>query len=480
MRREVVDAVVVGSGPNGLVAAVMLAGAGLAVAVYEAEDSPGGGARTESLTLAGFRHDVCSAVHPLGAGSPVFRRLPLEDFGLAWIQPDLPLAQTLENGRAAVLARSVEETAGTLGEDGPAYRRLVAPFLGRWDELAGEVLRPVMHRPRHPVLLTAFGLRGGWPASVLARRFRGEPARALLAGLAAHVVAPLRTPFSGAVALLFAVAAHEVGWPMPRGGSGAITEALVAYLQSLGGEIVTGTRIRSLDDLPAARAYVLDVMPRDLAVIAGDRLPRRYLDRLARYRHGPGVFKVDYALSGPVPWRAEACRRAGTIHVAGSWSEIGAALGAAHRGRVPDPPFLIAAQPSLFDPARAPEGQHVLWVYAHVPHGWTGDLTGPIERQLERFAPGFRELVLGRGAAGPADIESRNANNVGGDIGGGAFGGGQALFRPVLTLVPYATPNPAVYLCSAATPPGAGVHGMCGYHAARAVLGRVFGRSVGD
>jgi phytoene dehydrogenase-like protein len=335
----------------------------------------------------------------------------------------------------------------------------------------------VVHWPRHPLLLTAFGLRGGWPASFLARRFGGEPARALLAGLAAHVIAPLSTPCSGAVALLFAVAAHEVGWPIPRGGSGAITGALVAHLRSLGGELVTGTRIRSLDDLPAARAYVLDVMPRDLAVIAGDRLPRRYLHRLARYRHGPGVFKIDYALSGPVPWRAEACRRAGTVHVAGSWSEIGAALGAAHRGGVPDPPFLIAAQPSLFDPSRAPEGQHVLWVYAHVPHGWRGDLTGAIERQVERFAPGFRELVLGRRAAGPPDIESRNANNVGGDIGGGAFGGGQALFRPVLAPVPYATPNPSVYLCSAATPPGAGVHGMCGYHAARAVLGRVFGRS---
>ncbi|MDQ3946324.1 MAG: NAD(P)/FAD-dependent oxidoreductase, partial [Actinomycetota bacterium] len=322
--------------------------------------------------------------------------------------------------------------------------------------------------------------RGSWPAGLLARRFRDEPARALLAGLAAHVVAPLDTPFSGAVALLFAIAAHEVGWPIPRGGSGAITGALVAYLQSMGGEVLTGTKVGSLGELPGARAYLLDVVPRDLAVIAGHRLPRRYLNRLSRYRHGPGAFKVDYALTGPVPWSAEPCRRAGTVHLGASASEIGAALTAAHRGAVPEPPFLIAAQPSLFDPSRAPDGKHVLWVYAHVPHGWSGDLTGPIERQIERFAPGFRDLVLARRAAGPAEIESRNPNNVGGDIGAGAFGGRQALFRPVVAAVPYATPDPAVYLCSAATPPGAGVHGMCGYHAARTVLDRVFGQPLPD
>jgi phytoene dehydrogenase-like protein len=480
MPRAVIDAVVVGSGPNGLVAAATLVRAGLSVVVYEAEGSPGGGARTEALTVAGFRHDVCSAVHPLGAGSPVLRRLPLGTFGLEWIHPDLPLAHPLADGRAAILARSVDETAHALGGDARAYRRLLGPFLGRWDELVGDVLGPVVHRPRHPALLAAFGLRGSWPAGLLARRFRDEPARALLAGLAAHVIAPLDTPFSGAVALLFAIAAHEVGWPIPRGGSGAITGALVAYLQSMGGEVLTGTKIGSLGELPGARAYLLDVVPRDLAVIAGHRLPRRYLDRLSRYRHGPGAFKVDYALAGPVPWSAEPCRRAGTVHLGASASEIGAALTAAHRGAVPEPPFLIAAQPSLFDPSRAPDGKHVLWVYAHVPHGWSGDLTGPIERQIERFAPGFRDLVLARRAAGPAEIESRNPNNVGGDIGAGAFGGRQALFRPVVAAVPYATPDPAVYLCSAATPPGAGVHGMCGYHAARTVLDRVFGRPLRD
>jgi phytoene dehydrogenase-like protein len=472
---EAVDAVVVGSGPNGLTAAVTLARAGLSVAVYEAEERAGGGTRTEALTLPGFRHDICSAVHPLGAGSPVLRNLPLQDYGLEWVHPDLPLAHPLADGSAALLARSPGETARALGVDAAAYRRLVAPFLGQWDDLAPEVLRPVLGWPRHPVLLARFGLRGLWPAGLLARRFRGEPGRALIAGLAAHVIAPLGTPFSAAVALLFAVSAHEVGWPIPRGGSQALADALSRYLHFLGGDIVVGTKVRSLDELPRASAYLLDVVPCDLAAIAGDRLPRRYLERLDAYRHGPGVFKVDYALGGPVPWTAEPCRRAGTVHLGASSSEIGAALRAAHQGALPDPPFLIVAQPSLFDPTRAPEGKHVLWAYAHVPHGWPDDFTEPVERQIERFAPGFRDLVLARASAGPPEIESRNANNVGGDIGGGAFSGRQALFRPVVAAAPHATPDPAVYLCSSATPPGGGVHGMCGYHAARTALRRRFG-----
>jgi phytoene dehydrogenase-like protein len=475
---ESIDAAVVGSGPNGLVAAVVLAQAGLGVRVYEAAESVGGGARTEELTLPGFRHDVCSAIHPLGAGSPVLRQLPLADHGLEWVEPPLPLVHPLGGDDAALLARSLEETAASLGDDGPRYRRLVGDLRGRWDELSVDVLRPLVGAwPRHPLLLARFGLRGALPASVLARLFRGAPARALLAGLAAHTAAPLTSPATGGVALVFAVAAHDVGWPLPRGGSQAITDALTSYLRSLGGEVVTGGRVDSLDDLPRAGAYLLDVAPRNLAAIAGRRLPRRYVDRLLGYRYGPAVFKVDYALDGPVPWTAKPCQRAGTVHLGGSLEEIGTALGDVARGQAPDQPFLIAAQPSLFDASRAPQGKHTLWVYGHVPNGWTGDLTGAIERQIERFAPGFGDRVLARVSMSPAQIEARNPNNVGGDIAGGAFSHLQGLLRPVLAAVPYATPDPAVYICSAATPPGPGVHGMCGYHAARIALRRVFGRT---
>ena len=471
------DAVVVGAGPNGLTAAVTLARAGLGVRVYEANDTVGGGARTAELTVPGFRHDVCSAVHPLGAGSPALARLPLDEFGLEWVQPDVPMAHPMVDGSAVVLARSVDETAQSLGgRDAARYRRLVGPFVERWDELAPEVLRPVLAAvPRHPVMFARFGLRAMQPVSVLAHAFRGERARALVAGMAGHAIAPLSSPFTGGVALMFALTGHEVGWPFPRGGAQGLSNALAAYLRSMGGEIETGARVVSMRDLPDARAHLFDTSPSDLVAIAGDRLPSGYVRRVARYRRGPAVFKVDYALDGPVPWTAEECRRAGTVHVGASIGEIGAALDAVGRGRPPDPPFLITAQPTMYDPTRAPAGKHVLWAYGHVPFGWTGDLTGAIERQIERFAPGFRDLVVGRAAAGPAAIEARDANNVGGDISCGRFGGRQVLFRPVVTRVPYRTPDPKLFLCSAATPPGPGVHGMCGFHAARVVLRDVFG-----
>ena len=469
------DAVVVGAGPNGLTAAVTLARAGLGVRVYEANDTVGGGARTAELTLPGFRHDVCSAVQPLGAGSPALAELPLADFGFEWVHPDLPLAHPLPDGSAAVLSRSVDETAQSLdGADGTRYRRLVGPFLGRWDDLAPEFMRPVLARwPRHPLLLGRFGVRAMPPLGALARLFRGHRGRALLAGMAGHTIAPLSSPFTAAVALVFAVSGHEVGWPFPRGGAQALSDALVAYLRSMGGEVHTGTRVASLPELPDARAYLFDTSPAALAAIAGDRLPHGYLRRLGRYHHGQAAFKLDYALDGPVPWTAEECRRAGTVHVGASLEEIGAALAAVERGNPPDPPFLITAQPSLFDATRAPADKHILWAYGHVPYGWTGDLTDSIERQIERFAPGFRDRILARAAAGPPDIEARNANNAGGDISCGRFGGSQALFRPLLSRVPYSTPNPSIFLCSAATPPGPGVHGMCGYQAARVVLRRV-------
>lgn len=480
------DAIVVGAGPNGLTAAVTLAGAGLRVLVCEAADTPGGGARTEELTLPGFRHDPCSAVHPLAAGSPVLRALGLERDGLSWVHPDLPLAHPFPSGAAAVLARSPTETAAALDDaaggpdDGAAYLRMTTPFLGRWDGLAADVLRaPLSRPPRHPVLYGVFGLLAALPAAALATVFAGERAKGLLAGLAGHVAAPLTSPLTSGVALMFALAAHEGGWPFPRGGTGAITGALTARLRDLGGVLETGRPVRALADLPPARAYLLDTAPGPAAGIAGDWLPRGYADFVLR-RPGPGpaAFKIDYALSGPVPWTAPAARRAGTVHVGSSIAEIGAALRSARRGAVPDPPFLITAQPSLFDDSRAPAGSHVLWVYAHVPNGWRGDLTGPVEDQLERFAPGFRDLVLARAVTTPADLQARNPNNIGGDVLGGRCDGLRLLLRPAPVPVPYATPDPRVYLCSSSTPPGPGVHGMCGYHAALAVLRRVFRTSA--
>ena len=473
------DAVVVGAGPNGLTAAVTLAQAGLAVRVCEAAGTVGGGARTAELTLPGFWHDPCSAVHPLGAGSPVFARLPLLRHGLRWLHPPLPLAHPFPDGSAAVLSRSVSETAASLGQDAATYRRLLAPFAGRWDDLSHGLLRPPLDGlPPHPLLVAGFMAESGPAMALLARRFRGTRARSMLAGMAAHAMAPLTSPATGALALMFAVAAHGVGWPAPAGGSQAISDALAGYLTELGGEIVTGCRISSWADLPTARAVVFDTSPDTMARVAGHRLPSRYLWELRRYRYGPGVFKIDYALAGPMPWVSPAARRAGTVHLGPHYDDITAALHASGHGAAPDPPFLIVAQPSVTDPSRAPDGQHVLWVYSHVPNGWPKDATTAVEAQLDRFAPGFADLVLARRVAGPAAVEAENANYVGGDIACGSFAGLQSVARPVLRPVPYATPDPAVYLCSAATPPGPGVHGMCGYHAARTVLKRSFGISV--
>jgi len=474
---ETLDAVVVGAGPNGLAAAITLAQAGVGVAVYEGAPTVGGGARTEELTLPGFRHDPCSAVHPLAVGSPVLRSWPLEQYGLTWIQPDLALAHPFPGADAATLARSVTETAASLGPDARAYELLLRPFLGRWAELAPDVLRaPLNSPPRHPLLLARFGLTGMVPAGALAGYFRGERARGLLAGLAAHVTAPLTSLATGAVALVFALAAHEVGWPTPRGGTQALSDAMAGLLTSLGGTIRTGHPVRHLSGLPTARAYLFDTSPEQLAAIAGSRLPPRYAARMRGYQHGPAVFKLDYALSGPVPWTAEACRRAGTVHLGSSLADIGAALRSVHRGSAPGRPFLITAQPSVSDPGRAPAGSHVFWAYGQVPNGWTRDHTAAIEAQIERFAPGFRDLILARAVTPPAGVQARNPNNVGGDIAAGRCDQLRLLFRPTFAPVPYATPDRSIYLCSAATPPGPGVHGMCGYHAAATALRRVFGR----
>ncbi|MDC2957659.1 NAD(P)/FAD-dependent oxidoreductase [Streptomyces gilvifuscus] len=464
------DAVVVGAGPNGLTAAVELARRGFSVAVFEARGTVGGGARTEELTLPGFRHDPCSAAHPLGINSPAFRALPLERYGLKWLHAELPMAHPFLDGTAAVLSRSVAETAASFGSrDAGAYRRLVAPFLSKWDTLTRDFMSlPLTALPRDPVTLARFGLAGLPPSTWLTRRFHDEPAKTLFAGLVAHVMAPLSGVATGAIGLVFALAAHARGWPVAEGGSQSISDALTAYLKDLGGLVHTDYEVKRLDDLPPARAYVFDTSPTALARIAGFG---RYYEN---YKYGPGVFKIDYALDGPVPWTAEPARAAGTVQIGADSKEIGTALRAASReGRAPDRPFMITVQPGVVDPTRAPEGKHVFWAYAHVPSGWTGDLTDVMERQLERFAPGFRDRVLARATAGPAELAAHNANYVGGDIGTGAVAGLQTLLRPRLTLFPYHTPHPAIFICSSATPPGPGVHGMSGHNAAKAVWRRL-------
>ncbi|MFH9985217.1 phytoene desaturase family protein [Streptomyces luteogriseus] len=464
------DAVVVGAGPNGLTAAVELARRGFSVAVFEARSTVGGGARTEELTLPGFRHDPCSAAHPLAINSPAFRALPLERYGLEWLHAELPMAHPFPDGTAAVLARTVGETAASFGpRDAGAYRRLVEPFLPKWDTLVRDFMSlPMTALPRDPVTLARFGLAGLPPSTLLMRRFRDAPAKALFSGLVAHVMAPLGGFATGAIGLVFALAAHARGWPVARGGSQALSDALAGYLRDLGGSVHTDYEVKRLDDLPPARAYVFDTSPTALARIAG------FGNHYDGYRYGPGVFKVDYALDGPVPWTAKEARAAGTVQVGASSAEIGAALRAVSReGRAPDKPFLITVQPSVVDPTRAPAGKHVFWAYGHVPHDWTGDLTDIIERQLERFAPGFRDRVLARATAGPPELAARNANYVGGDIASGAASGLQLLLRPRATLFPYHTPHPAVFICSSATPPGPGVHGMAGHNAAKAVWKRL-------
>lgn len=466
------DATVVGAGPNGLAAAIALAQAGRSVTVYEAEDTVGGGARSSELTLPGFVHDVCSAIHPLALASPFLRTLPLAAHGLEWIHPPLPLAHPLDGGEVAVLERSVEATARAFGfADALRYRNLVGPFASRWDALGSDILGPLAHVPRHPLLLARFGLTALRSARAVAAEFHDRRARALFGGLAAHSLLPLEARFTASFGLVMGSTAHAFGWPIARGGAQRIVDALASQLRSLGGEILTGRRVRSLEELNA-RAVLLDLTPRQVAEIAGDRLPAGYVRALRRFRYGPGVFKVDYALDGPVPWQAEPCRRAGTVHVGGTLEEVAASEAAVARGEAPERPFVLAAQQSLFDSTRAPSGKHTLWTYCHVPNGSTADMTGRIEAQIERFAPGFRERVLARSVMSPAEVERRNPNHVGGDIAGGANDGLQLFARPTLARNPYATPARELFICSSSTPPGAGVHGMCGYHAARAALAR--------
>lgn len=473
------DAIVVGAGPNGLAAAITLARAGCSVLVLEARETIGGGTRSAELTLPGFIHDICSAIHPLGIGSPFFRSLPLHEHGLEWIHPSLPVAHPLDDGTAAALHRSIEATGETLGPDAKAYRQLLLSPVADWDKLAIDLLGPLPLPPRHSLALIRFGLQAIRPARGLAESlFKGEQARALFAGLAAHSILPLEQPLTAAVGLVLGIAGHALGWPLPRGGSQQIAEAMASYLRSLGGEIITRTPVGSLDQLPPAQVILFDVGPRQLLRIAGEHLTPGYKRQLQRFRYGPGVFKIDLALDGPIPWQAEACRQAGTVHVGGTLAEIAAGEKAIWHGKHPKHPFVLVAQQSLFDPTRAPEGKHTVWAYCHTPHGSTVDMTDRIERQIERFAPGFRDRILARSVMSPLDFQDYNANYIGGDITGGVQNWQQLFTRPSLRfLVPYATSNKRLFLCSSSTPPGAGVHGMCGYYAARAALIRMKRRS---
>ena len=465
------DAVVVGAGPNGLAAAITLARAGHSVLVLEAKDTVGGGTRTAELTWPGYKHDICSAIQPLSLGSPFMRTLPLADFGVTWICPPAAFAHPLDNSPAVMLERSVEDTAAGLGVDDRAYRRLMTPLVTHWEDIMEDLLGPLPLPPHHAWQLARFGLSALWPAGRLAQAtFQGERARAIFSGMAVHAMLPLDRLGTAAYGLVLAILAHSVGWPMAQGGSQAIADAMAAYLRSIGGEIVTRRPVSHIEELPQAQAYLFDITPRQLLSIAGRRLPSGYRAQLARYRYGPGVYTIDYALSGPIPWKAAECARAGTAHFGGTLEDIAASERSVWQGQHPERPYVLLAQQSLFDPTRAPEGKHTAWAYCHVPPGSTINMTDRIERQIERFAPGFRDLILARHTMTTVEMELHNPNYIGGDINGGVQDLRQLFTRPVARAVPYSTPDASIFLCSSSTPPGGGVHGMCGYFAARAAL----------
>jgi phytoene dehydrogenase-like protein len=467
-------ACVVGSGPNGLAAAIVLAQAGLQVDVLEAEPTPGGAVRSMELTVPGFWHDFGSAVYPLASGSPFFSSLPLQDHGLEWIHSPAPVAHPLDDGTAVILERNLEDAKASLGPDRNIWANLVQPFVKNWRKFAPDVLRPVPTIPRHPWLMARFGANALFSAKTIAHRFHSERTRALFAGLAAHSFLSLDEPLSGAFGMLMAVSAHAVGWPIPRGGAQSLTNALCGYLSTFGTIIKTFSRVESLAALSGYDLILCDLTPRQLLKIAGHRLSDGYKHRLERFRYGSGVFKVDYALTAPIPWKASECLRAATVHLGGTFEEIAESEKATRMGRHTERPFVLLAQPTIFDPTRAPATQHIAWAYCHIPNGSKVDMLEKLEGQIERFAPGFRQSVSARRVFSPTELESRDANLVGGDIGGGVMDLRQFLFRPTSRL--YATSEKDVYICSSSTPPGGGVHGMCGYHAATRALARVRNR----
>lgn len=471
------DAIVVGSGPNGLAAASTLQQEGVSVLLIEGKEKIGGGLRTEELTLPGFHHDVCSAVHPLAIASPFFNTLPLDQFGLSYIQPPVEAAHPFDDGSAAVAIRSIEATAKLLGHDSNTYSKLLAPVIKAWPELAGDLLGP-LSLPSKPFDFARFGLNAVLPASQMVSRFKTTHARGLWAGMAAHSIQPLSNLATSAIGLVLLTAAHIKGWPIPKGGSVSIANSLGNYFKSIGGVIETGTFVKSIKDLPKAKAYFFDVTPSQLIKIAGEEFSSLYKFQLNRYRYGMGVFKIDWALDSPIPFTAQTAREAGTIHIGGTFEEIALSESQTSRGFHPDKPFVLLTQPSVFDPSRAPEGKHVAWAYCHVPNGSVNDMTHAIEQQVERFAPGFKKSIIARHTFNTVELENYNPNYVGGDINGGIIDITQLFTRPVLRLSPYKTSAKGIYICSSSTPPGGGVHGMCGFHAARRGLKDVFGVEV--
>lgn len=471
------DAVIIGSGPNGLSAAIKLAQEGLSVVVLEAKGTIGGGTRSAELTLPGYVHDICSTIHPLSLASPFLRTLPLEKYGLSWVHPEAPLAHPLDDGSAVIIERSIEKTAAGLGADSRSYRKLMEPLVNNWEGLFEDILGPLPFPPKHPFLLGRFGLNALRSASGLAKsHFSGERARGVIVGMSGHSMLPVEAPTTAAIGLTLGILAHGVGWPMARGGSQQIADALVAYLKSFGGEIHTDRMITSLEDLPPADNILFDLTPRQVLEIAGDSLPADYRRGLSRYRYGPGVCKVDWALNGRIPWKAQEVKRAATVHVGGTMEEIATAETTVWAGKHPERPFVLLAQQSLFDPSRAPAGKHTAWAYCHVPHGSSQDVSDQIEAQIERFAPGFKDCILARNVHTAEQMEIYNPNYVGGDINGGVQDYRQLYTRPVVRLNPYVIPikrnasQTKLFMCSSSTPPGGGVHGMCGYHAAQSVL----------
>jgi phytoene dehydrogenase-like protein len=471
------DAIVVGSGPNGLAAAITMQQAGLSVLLLEGKETIGGGLRTAEITLPGYRHDICSAIHPMAAASPYFTTLPLQAHGLEFIYPEVAAAHPFDDGNAAVLKHSITETAQLLGEDAGRYTKLIQPLLKIWPEIAADVLGP-LHFPKHPLSMARFGLPALTSANLLSRKFKTEKAKGLWAGMAAHSIQPLTNAATSAIGLVLMVAGHLKGWPVPKGGSQSIASALASYFISLGGKIETGRYVRSLDELPSAKAVLFDVTPKQLLQIAGKRFSSFYTKQLQRYQYGMGVFKIDWALSEQVPFTAKECRQAGTVHIGNTLEEIVESERLSSEGVHPEKPFVLLAQPSVFDASRAPENKHTAWAYCHVPNGSTVDMTTIIENQVERFAPGFKDCILGRHTMNTVQMETYNPNYIGGDINGGIINLRQLYTRPAIRWSPYTTPAKGIYICSSSTPPGGGVHGMCGFHAAKKALHDVFSLSV--
>lgn len=471
------DAIIVGAGPNGLAAAITMQKAGLSVLLIEGKDTLGGGLRTAELTLPGFKHDICSAIHPMAVASPFFASLPLADHGLEFIQPGYAAAHPFDDGSAAVLSRSLEETAGSLGKDRETYLQLVGPIVKDWNKLVDDILSPFKF-PKHPFLMARFGLKALQSAERISRSFSTEKAKGLWGGMTAHSIQPLSNLATGAIGLVLSAVGHVHGWPIPKGGSQTVADALLSYFVSLGGEVQTGFMVKSLDELPAAKAVLLDLTPKQILEIAGDKFSWLYKRQLQNYRYGMGVFKIDWALSEPIPFVAEACRKAGTIHIGNTFKEIAVTEQQSATGQHPDKPFVLLAQPSVFDSSRAPAGKHTAWAYCHVPNGSTVDRTKAIEEQIERFAPGFKDTIIGKHTMNTVEVQQYNPNYIGGDINGGIIDLGQLYTRPALRISPYRTSLKGLYICSSSTPPGGGVHGMCGFHAAKQALSDLFNINI--